>query len=147
MHESQSEVLSQNTTTMINMKNHFISLFDPSHLRWTIILLTSAVLLIIGSQITGTTDNLPGLAMLFSGVICLFFTFLHPWRDIKNYAILAGVCFGIIILVILGIFILASLHMDKYISEGVVMITILLFCLPGIVVSIIGILLCTARKK
>jgi len=87
------------------IKDHFTTLLDSSHLRLTIILLISSVLLITGSQITGTTDNLSGLAMLFIGIILLFFTFLYPWRDIKNYAILFGVCLGIIILVILGVYI------------------------------------------
>lgn len=128
------------------VKNHFINLFASSHLRLTVILLISSILFIIGSQITGTTDNIPGLAMLFTGVILFFFAFLHPWKDIKNYAILFGVCIGIIILVILVIAILASLQLDKYISEGVVMVILLLFCLPGIFVSIIGILICTVRK-
>ena len=130
-----------------NLKNHLVSLFDSSHIKMTIILVISGLLLITGSQITGTTDNLPGLIMLFTGVILLFFSVLHPWREIKNYAILAGLCVGIIVLVFLAIYILAALHMDKYISEGVVMITILLICLPGIVVSIIGILVCAGMKK
>lgn len=132
---------------MNNLKNHLVSLFDSSHIRMTIILVISGLLLITGSQITGTTDNLPGLTMLFTGVILLFFSVLHPWRKMQNYAILAGVCIGIIILVFLAIYILAALHLEKYISEGVVMITILLICLPGIVVSIIGILVCAGRKK
>lgn len=132
---------------MNSIKNQLITILDSSHLRLTIILLVSSVLLITGSQITGTTDNLPGLAMLFLGVILLFFSFLHPWRDIKKYAKLFAVCLGIIILVLLCIFILAALHLDKYISEGLVMITILLFCLPGIVVSIIGIIIFASSKK
>ena len=132
---------------MNNIKTHFATLTDRSNLRWTIMLLVSSALLIAGSQIAGTTDNLPGLAMLFVGVILLFFAVLHPWRDIINYIILAGVSLGLIILIFLGIFILSSLHQTKFISEAFVMITIFLFCLPGIVVGIIGILLCATKKK
>lgn len=129
------------------MKNHFISLFGPQHLRWTIILLAVAVLLITGSQIVGTTDNLPGLALLFSGAVILFFSILHPWRQTKNYAILTGVCVGLAILIFLGIYLLSAMQLQKYISEAFVMITILLFCLPGFVTGIIGILICTTRKS
>lgn len=129
------------------IKNHLTTLLDSSHLRLTIILLTFSALLIISSQIIGITDNLPGIALLFSGVIILFFSFLHPWRDSKKYAILFAVCLGIIILVFMCIFILSALHLDKYISEGIVMITILLFCLPGIFVSIIGIVIFANKKN
>lgn len=129
------------------MKSHLLSLFDPAH-RWKILsLFITAILLIIVSQVVGTTDNLPGIAMLFIGIILLFFSFLHPWRDTKKYAILAGVSVGIIILVFLGIIILSALDMQKYIIEGVVMGIMLLFCLPGIVVSIIGILICARKQK
>jgi hypothetical protein len=129
------------------MKNHFITLIDTAHRRLTIILLISSALLIIGSNITGIVDNLPGILMLFAGVILLFFSFIHPWREIKNYAILAVVSIGIIFLIFLAIFILSALHMQKYINEGVVMVPILFFCIPGIVVSIIGILICAGMKK
>ena len=132
---------------MNNLKNHFVELFDSSHIRMTIIFVISGLLLIIGSQVIGTTDNLPGLTLLFTGVILLFFSVLHPWRKTKNYSILAGFCIGITVLVFLAIYILSSLHLNQYISEAFVMITVLLICLPGFVVSIIGILICSGRKK
>jgi len=132
---------------MNSLKKHLTSLIAPSNFRWTIILLVSSALLIIGSQIIGITDNLPGIAMLFTGTILLFFSLLHPWRQTINYIILAAVSLGITVLIFLGIFILSSLHLDKYISEAFVMITIFLFCLPGLVVGIIGILLCAKKKK
>jgi hypothetical protein len=127
------------------MKTHLLSLFDQAHRNWTLSLFSFALILIIGSQIVGTTDNIPGLLMLFIGIILLFFSILHPWRKARNYGILAGICGGILILGWLGIYLLAALHLEKYISEGVVMITAFLFCLPGIIVGIIGSIICAFR--
>jgi hypothetical protein len=129
------------------MKTHLVSLFNPIYRMWTISLFAAALLLITGSQIVGTTDNLPGIAMLFSGVIFLFFSLLHPWRKARSYGILAGICVGIIILEYLGILLLSVLHKEQYISEGIAMITAFLFCLPGIIVSIIGSIICSLRQE
>jgi hypothetical protein len=127
------------------MKTHLHSLFDQAHRIRTLSLFLFGLILIIGSQIVGTTDNIPGLLMLFIGIILLFFSILHPWRKAGNYGILAGICGGILILGWLGIYLLAALHLEKYISEGVVMITAFLFCLPDIIVGIIGSIICAFR--
>jgi hypothetical protein len=129
------------------MRSHLLSLFDRGHRIWTISLLLAAVILITGSQIVGTTDNLPGLTMLFAGVILLFFSVLHPWRNAKNYGILAAICGGLIILGFLAIILLSALHLQRFISEGIAMVTLFLFCLPGIIVGIIGSFLCSLRKE
>lgn len=129
------------------MKSHFLSLFDRAHRIWTISLFSAALILITGSQIVGTTDNIPGLLMLFIGIILLFFCILHPWRKARNYGILAGICGGIIILGYLAIILLSALHLEKYINEGIVMITAFLFCLPGIIVGMIGSIICAFRQK
>jgi hypothetical protein len=129
------------------MKNHFLSLFDSVHRRWTISLFATAVLLIIVSQLVGITDNLTGIALLLGGAIFLFFTFLHPWRKVKNYAILTGVCVGIIVLEWLGIHLLDRLKMTEYISEGIAMIVVFMICLPGILTGIIGTIVCAFIKK
>jgi len=129
------------------MKSHFLSLFDRAHRIWTISLFAAALILITGSQIVGTTDNIPGLLMLFIGIILLFFSILHPWRKARNYGILAGICGGILILGWLGIYLLAAMHLEKYISEGFAMITGLLICLPGIIVGIIGSIISGYRQE
>jgi succinate-acetate transporter protein len=128
------------------MKKHFLSLFEPFHRWFTISFFLAAVLLIIGSQVVGITDNLPGIAMLLGGMVFLFFALLNPWRNSKNYGILTGICFGLILLTFLVIYIMAALHLDKYISEGVVMTFIGLICIPGIVTGIIGAIIWAARK-
>ena len=129
------------------MKQHFISLFDSSYRWMTLSLFSAAVLLIIASQIVGTTDNFPGLIMLFFGMISLFLTFLHPWRKSGNYAILAGIFLGIIVIMFAIIHLLDSLNKTEYISEGVVMILFFLICIPGIVVGIFGTIFLAARNK
>jgi hypothetical protein len=129
------------------MVKHLLSLFNPVQIRITISLLTSAILLIISSLFVGITDNMPGISLLLSGMIFLFFTFLHPWRKVENYALLIGVSVAIIVLVMLVIQILVWLKMTEYISEGVVMIIVFLVCLPGILSGIIGTLIYAFRKK
>jgi hypothetical protein len=129
------------------MKKHLLSLFDPSH-RWrTISFLLASALLITASQIVGTTDNLPGIVMLLAGMTCLLFAMLHPWRKSKNYAILAGVLSGLILLTFLAIFILSTVHKTEYLSEAIVMGFIGLICIPGIVAGITGILFWANREK
>ena len=129
------------------MKKHLQSLFDPQHRLLTISFFLASALLIIASQIMGTTDNIPGILVLFCGVICLFFALLHPWRKSNYYAILAGVCFGLILLTFLIIYILMLLQKTEFINEGVVMILIGLICVPGIVTGIIGLIFWGFQKK
>lgn len=129
------------------MKKHLISLFDSDHLKWTISLFTIAILLIIISSLVGISDNLPMIALLLTGIILLFFAVLHPWKEAVNYGILVGVCVGILILEWLGISILAKMHLDKYLSEGIAMSVAFFICVPGILTGIIGAVICAVRKK
>jgi hypothetical protein len=129
------------------MKKHFISLFDSVHLKWTISLFTIAVLFITISSLVGISDNLPMITVLLTGIIILFFSVIHPWEKAGNYGILAIVCIGILILEWLGIYILASMHLDEYLSEDIAMGVAFLICVPGILVGLIGAIICAVRKK
>lgn len=129
------------------MKKHFISLFNSAHLKWTISLFTIAFLLIITASLVGISDNLPGIALLYGGIIFLFFAVLHPWKNPKNYWTLLLVCLLVLMLEWLGIIILDRLHKTEYINEGVAMGVAFLICMPGIVVGIIGAFICVVRKK
>jgi hypothetical protein len=129
------------------MKKHFVSLFNSAHLKWTIALFVSAALFIIISSLVGISDNLPMIALLLTGIILLFFAVLHPWEKAVNYGILVGLCVGILILEWLGISILAKMHLDKYLSEGIAMGVAFFICVPGILVGIIGAIICAVRKK
>jgi hypothetical protein len=129
------------------MKNHLISLFAADHFRKTIILFVIAALFIIISSLAGISDNLPMIAMLLTGIILLFFAALHTWDKASNYWFLVLLCVVILALEGLGIFILAKMHLDKYLSEGIAMGVAFLICLPGIIVGIIGGIICAVRKK
>jgi hypothetical protein len=61
------------------MKKHFIILFDPAHRWWTISLFLLGVLLIIIASIIGVAYNLPGIILMYAGIIALFFTFLFTF--------------------------------------------------------------------
>jgi hypothetical protein len=129
------------------MKKHFISLFDNTHIKRTIYLFVIAALLIVASLLIGINDNPPVIAMLFIGIIFLFFSVLHPWGKAINYGILTLVCFCILFLEWIGIHILVKIHKTEFISEGIAMSLALFICLPGILAGIIGSLICTFRKK
>ena len=87
------------------------------------------------------------ITMLLAGIILLFFAVLHPWEKASNYWFLILVSMVILVLEVLAIFILAKMHLDKYISEGIVMGVTFIICLPGILVGIIGGTICSFRKK
>ena len=131
------------------MKKHLISLFDPEHRWWTMSFFLVSLALIIVSVSVGINENFPGLAMLFAGMVFLFFGMVHPWRVVANYVILTGVCFGIILLILLGIGILKDIHIGKINNnfDGIVMSLFFLICLPGIVVGIIGAIICPFLNK
>ncbi len=122
------------------MKKHLLSLFDPIHRKRTLLLFLVSAALIIASQVTGTVDHLPGILLLMAGMVCLFYTVVHPWKTPKPYATLIGVCIGLIILTFGCIYLLAALKLERFISEGLVMGLIGLFCLPGIVAGIGGVI-------
>jgi hypothetical protein len=129
------------------MKKHFLSLFDSSHLKWTIALFVIASLFIIIASVVGISDNLPMIVLLLTGIILLFFAVLHPWKKAFNYWILVLVCVGILVLEFLGITILDKIDKTEYISEGFAMGIAFLICVPGILVGIIGVIISALRKK
>jgi hypothetical protein len=129
------------------MKKHFITLFDSAHLWWTISLFALGILLIIIANLIGIADNLPGIILFYGGIISLFFAFLHPWKKAVNYAILSGVCIGIVLLGLLVLTILNKMGQDTSKFDGIIEGFALLICIPGILTSIIGAIICAVRKK
>jgi len=129
------------------MKKHFQSLIDKSHRWYTLSFFLAAIFLVIGSQVVGTTDNIPGLALLLGGMVALNFALTNPWRNSTNFAIMAGVCLGLIALTFLVIYILSLLHKTQYLSEGIVMGFTGLICLPGIVAGAAGAIFRATRGK
>jgi len=130
------------------MIKHFISLFDSAHRWWTISLFVIAVVLIVIASLLGVADNLPGIILMYAGIIALFFAFLNPWRKAMNYIILAVVFIGIFLLGILIVTVLDKIDKDlSFKLDGFVEGFALLVCIPGILVSIIGAVICAVRKK
>lgn len=129
------------------MRKHLISLFDGAHLKITIPLFVIAVLLIVISSLVGIGDNLPMIAMLLTGLVFLFFAVLHPWKKAFNYGILILVCIGILGLEVVGISIFSKMNVRDDIMEGIAMGISFLFCIPGIIVGIIGAIICAVRKE
>jgi hypothetical protein len=128
------------------MKKHFITLFDATHLKRTIYLFIIAALLITISLFGGIGEYLSGIALI-SGIILLFFTVLHPWKKAGNYGMLAMVCICILILLLLGITILDKMNKGEYINDNIAEGLVFFICVPGILVSIIGGIICAIRKK
>lgn len=83
------------------MKNHFITLFEATHIRTTMTLLTIALLLIIIALAWGITDNPPAIAMLFAGIIMVFYSIIHTWKMVACYGTLVAAC-GIILPLVWG---------------------------------------------
>lgn len=129
------------------MKKHFISLFDSAHLKWTISLFAIAVLLIITASLIGISGNPQGIALLYGGIVSLFFAVLHPWKNPTNYWTLLLVCIVILILEWLGITILDRLNKTEYINEAIATGVAFLVCMPGILVGLTGAFICVVRKK
>jgi hypothetical protein len=115
-------------TKSLTMTKHITSLFESDKIRLTIILFVIAALLILISLLSGISDNLPMITMLFAGIIFLFFAVLHPWKKSKSFVILGAVCLLILILDFISPFINEGFAM----SAGFV-------CLAGVITGIIGI--------
>jgi uncharacterized membrane protein len=112
------------------MKNHFVTLFDPTHKKTTVILIIIALLLIAVSLIWGLTDNLPAIAMIFAGIIVFCFSIIHPWKNTTYYATLVAAC-GTILPLVWG-----SQTLGEFIDYFIGVI-----CAAGILTGIIGIII------
>jgi biotin transporter BioY len=71
----------------------------------------------------------------------------HIWEKTSTYLILIGVCIGILLLELLGITILDKMGKDEIINDSFAEGIIFFICIPGILVGIIGAIICAVRKK
>jgi hypothetical protein len=110
------------------MKKHFLSLIEPGKRKKTLVLLLFAFLFITVSLIIGTSDNLPMIVMLLSGLILFYFGLLHAWEKASHFAILTAIF----------IIILVTDFLWPFINEAIAM-SVGLVCLAGILSGIIGI--------
>ncbi len=71
--------------------------------KLSIIFLMIGCISIIIALIIKISDNLPGIALFYIGVISLVLTFVHRWRKVKNFLVLTTVS-------IIGLPVFAILH-------------------------------------
>lgn len=71
----------------------------------------------------------------------------HLWKKTSTYLILIGVCIGILLLELLVITILDKMGKGDYINDNIAEGVIFFICIPGILVGIIGAIICAVRKK
>jgi hypothetical protein len=69
------------------------------------------------------------------------------WKRTNTYLILIGVCIGIILLEFLVITILDKMGKGDYVNDNIAEGIIIFICFPGILVGIIGAIICAVRKK
>ncbi len=55
----------------------------------TFLLLILAVMFISAALLVGISDNIPAILILFSGIVLFITAFVHIWKRIKQYLILA----------------------------------------------------------
>lgn len=71
------------------MKTYFLSLFNKVNRKTTFLFLLLSVILVIVAIVMGITDNVPAILVLFTGIVLFVATFIHIWRRIRSYLILA----------------------------------------------------------
>jgi hypothetical protein len=71
----------------------------------------------------------------------------HLLRKGSTYLILIGVCIGILLLEWLGITILDKLGKGEWVNDNIAEAVAFFICFPGILVGIIGAIICAVRKK
>ena len=71
----------------------------------------------------------------------------HLWGKASTYIILIVVCIGILLLEWLGITILDKMGKGEYVNDNIAEGIAFFICFPGILVGIIGAIICAVRKK
>jgi len=71
----------------------------------------------------------------------------HLWKKTSTYLILIGVCVGILLLEWLGITIISRVRGGEYINDNIAEGVVFFICIPGILIGIIGAIICAVRKK
>ena len=69
------------------------------------------------------------------------------WNKTSTYLFLIGACVAILLIEWLVISILDAMHMGEYVNDDIAEGVIFFVCIPGILVGIIGAIICSVRKK
>jgi hypothetical protein len=120
------------------------------------------VLLVIGcgaiaaGLIVGISDNLPGIALVYGGIICLVLAAVCRWQRPKSFALLFAlsavgfVVFAVLHNVFYGIGEITSITWVKAILEGLhvgAFLIALLVCPAGVVVGLPGWIISLIRAR
>ena len=70
----------------------------------------------------------------------------HLWQKTSTYLILIGVCVAILLLEVLVITILDKMGKGETINDTIAESVAFFICVPGIIVGIIGAIICAVRK-
>jgi hypothetical protein len=110
-------------------------------------LVAIACVALAGGLIVGVNDNLPGIALLFGGLICLVLAVVYRWRRPKSFLLLFALsALGFVVFAILhNVFYAIGESVDiawvqalmEALSVGAFLIAILL-CPAGILVGLVG---------
>lgn len=120
------------------MNTHFQTLFNDENRKKTLFYLLSSIVLIIGSQIVGVSDNPIGTAMIGVGVIWFYYSFVYIWKKSTNFVRLIFISLGLMLLQFLAINIMVWLKKTQYLSEGLFMGIFFLICVPLLLVGAFG---------
>lgn len=71
----------------------------------------------------------------------------HLLKKTNTYLILTGICVGILVLEWLGITILDKMGKGEYVNDNIAEGVAFFICFPGILIGIIGAIICAVRKK
>ncbi len=71
----------------------------------------------------------------------------HLLKKTNTYLILTGICVGILVLEWLGITILDKMGKGDYVNDNIAEGVAFFICFPGILIGIIGAIICAVRKK
>jgi hypothetical protein len=71
----------------------------------------------------------------------------YLWKNTNTYLILIGICIGILLLEWLGITALDKMGKGEFVNDNIAEGILLIICIPGIIVGIIGAIICAVRKK
>lgn len=121
------------------------------------ILLAISIISLITAFIIGVADNLPGILLLFLGIIVLIIAFVHHWREKRKFKFLfIFSLLGIPIFIVLHnlLYGLSKMSVDSTILfnllgilSGISFIMALIICPVGLLIGALGFGLVKYRKS
>jgi hypothetical protein len=142
---------------MNTLKHHFLMLFDRAYRWWTVAFFVAGCILVALGNIMGISDNLPGITLLYSGMILLFLAFIHPWKKPVSFGIFsAAIVTLLVVLILLAILYfylvkkidpaLQHSAFSRFIDGGLEFFALIIF-IPGLATGLLGAIFRTIQGK